>query len=39
MELRFLGQNYTLCRPATTFKSQSQSQLGLRKYRGVFYGA
>ena len=32
---RFLGQNYTLRRPIQTFKSQ----LGVRKYRGVVYGA
>ena len=32
---RFLGQNYTIRRPVQTFKSQ----LGIRKYRGVFYGA
>ena len=32
---RFLGQSYTLRRPIQTFKSQ----LGVRKYRGVIYGA
>ena len=32
---RFLGQKYQLRRPIHTFKSQ----LGLRKYRGVAYGA
>ena len=32
---RFLGQNYTPRRPVKT----SSSQLGLRKYRGVAYGA
>jgi hypothetical protein len=31
---RFLGQKYTLRRPITTMQ-----QLGLRKYRGVVYGA
>ena len=34
---QFLGQNYTVRRPVPSFKSQSQ--LGLRKYRGVSYGA
>jgi hypothetical protein len=32
---RFLGQNYTLRRPLPAVKSQ----LGVRKYRGVAYGA
>ena len=32
---RFLGQNYTIRRPIQTFKPQ----LGIKKYRGVFYGA
>ncbi len=36
---QFLGQKYILRRPLPLFKSQSQSQLGLRKYRGVSYGA
>lgn len=31
----FLGQPYHLRRPVKTFKSQ----LGVRKYRGVVYGA
>lgn len=31
----FLGRKYTLRRPVTT----TNSQLGLRKYRGVAYGA
>lgn len=31
----FLGQSYTLRRPIQTYKSQ----LGIRKYRGVIYGA
>ena len=31
---RFLGQKYVLRRPV----SAAQSQLGIRKYRGVFYG-
>ncbi len=31
---RFLGQSYTPRRPVQT----SNSQLGLRKYRGVAYG-
>lgn len=32
---RFLGQRYTIRRPIQTFKPQ----LGIKKYRGVFYGA
>ena len=32
---RFLGQHYNLRRPVKTFKSQ----LGVRKYRGIAYGA
>ena len=32
---RFLGQAYTPHRPVRSFKSQ----LGLRKYRGIAYGA
>ena len=32
---RFLGQKYTINRPFKTNKSQ----LGLRKYRGIAYGA
>jgi len=32
---RFLGQSYTTRRPVKTVNSQ----LGLRKYRGVAYGA
>ena len=32
---RFLGQSYLTRRPVKT----SNSQLGLRKYRGVAYGA
>ena len=32
---RFLGQAYTPRRPVKNFKSQ----LGLRKYRGIVYGA
>jgi hypothetical protein len=32
---RFLGQKYTLRRPITA----TIQQLGLRKYRGVVYGA
>lgn len=32
---RFLGQTYNLRRPSKTFKPQ----LGLKKYRGVFYGS
>ena len=31
----FLGQSYTLRRPVQTFKPQ----LGIKKYRGVSYGA
>ncbi len=31
----FLGQSYTVRRPVQTFKPQ----LGLRKYRGISYGA
>ena len=31
----FRGHSYTLRRPRQTFKSQ----LGVRKYRGVIYGA
>ena len=31
----FLGQSYTPCRPVKTVNSQ----LGLRTYRGVSYGA
>ena len=31
----FLGQRYSLRRPIKTFKPQ----LGLRKYRGITYGA
>ena len=30
---RFLGRNYTIRRPVQIFKSQ----LGVKKYRGVFY--
>ncbi len=32
---RFRGQSYTPHRPVKT----TNSQLGLRKYRGVFYGS
>ena len=32
---RFLGRKYTISRPVKT----TNSQLGLRKYRGVAYGA
>ena len=32
---RFLGRKYTISRPFKTNKSQ----LGLRKYRGIAYGA
>ncbi len=32
---RFLGQSYTPRRPVQPFKSQ----IGLRKYRGIAYGA
>ena len=32
---RFLGRSYNLHRPVTTTKSR----LGIRKYRGVVYGA
>ena len=31
----FLGQSYHIRRPIQTFKSQ----LGVRKYRGIVYGA
>ncbi|MGK7950471.1 MAG: DUF4278 domain-containing protein [Xenococcaceae cyanobacterium] len=31
----FLGQRYTIRRPIQTLKPQ----LGIKKYRGVFYGA
>ena len=34
-QARFLGQSYTLRRPVAQYKSQ----LGVRKYRGVAYGA
>ncbi|MEM9507555.1 MAG: DUF4278 domain-containing protein [Cyanobacteria bacterium P01_E01_bin.35] len=34
---KFLGQIYTLRRPVQTFKPKPQ--LGVRKYRGVSYGA
>ncbi|MBE9046938.1 DUF4278 domain-containing protein [Pleurocapsales cyanobacterium LEGE 10410] len=33
---RFLGQTYTLRRPANNLKSSPR--LGLKKYRGVVYG-
>ena len=32
---RFLGKSYTMRRPVQTFKPQ----LGLKKYRGISYGA
>ncbi|MEM6697809.1 MAG: DUF4278 domain-containing protein [Bacteroidota bacterium] len=31
----FLGQDYTVRRPVQTFRSQT----GLKKYRGISYGA
>ena len=34
---RFLGRSYTLRRPVQNL--QFKSQLGLKKYRGVVYGA
>ena len=37
---RFLGRSYTLRRPVQPVQHlQFKSQLGLKKYRGVVYGA